>query len=507
MMIDDHSRPMLARGVRMHTDPLTGSPVLLYPEGVLPMESTLHDILRLCSGRRNVGDIISTLVEEYESDHITCRREVFECLDELFASMLIVCPSHQSEMESAESPMPRGPSRSGAIAAAKKLDKSGVLAFRPYLLLAELTHRCPLHCPYCSNPAGPADGTELSTAEWCRIIEAAGKLGVLHIGFSGGEPLQRTDLVTLVAASREAGLYSNLITSAAGLTPRRAEELKAAGLDSVQISFQSDQETLANSIAGTTAHKRKLEAASLVRALGFPLTANVVLHRANISRVGEIISFAENLGAERLELANTQYYGWAFQNRSALLPTREQIERAAQITAAARQALRGIMEILFVIPDYYTERPKPCMHGWGSRFLTVNPSGDVLPCPTAGVIKDMRFENIRTHSLRWIWQYSEAFNRFRGTGWMPLPCLECEFREADFGGCRCQAALIAGDANVTDPACSLSPHRKRLSEFVASLQGADSAEWTSPRNSAGISFRQNPTRKDAGLPAAYLDQG
>ena len=308
---------------------------------------------------------------------------------------------------------------------------------RPYSLLAEVTHRCPLHCPYCSNPLQlAASAKELTTEAWKRVIEEAADMGVLHIGFSGGEPLQRADLTELVAASRSAGLYSNLITSAIGLNRSRAEALKAAGLDSVQISFQSDQAPLADRIAGTTSHARKLEAAQMVRELGFPLTVNVVLHRGNIARIEEIIGLAEKLGAERLELANAQYYGWAFKNRAALLPTRAQIEKATEVASAAKKRLLGKMEILFVIPDYYSERPKACMHGWGNRHLTVNPTGDVLPCPTSGEIKGLRFENVREKSLGWIWAESDSFNRFRGTGWMPLPCRTCEFREIDFGGCR-----------------------------------------------------------------------
>src|SRR5712691_10294962 len=248
---------------------------------------------------------------------------------------------------------------------------------RPYSLLAEVTHRCPLHCDYWSNPtelASPRD--EPTTDEWKRVLDQAAELGVLHVGFSGGEPLQRADLAELVAAARAAGLYSNLITSSLGLNRRRAEELKEAGLDSVQISLQSDQQPLADGIAGASAHTKKLEAARMVRDLGFPLTINVVLHRANITRLEQIIALAESLGAERLELANTQYYGWAFRNRAALLPTRAQVEQATQITSAAKERLFGRMEILFVIPDYYSDRTKSCMNGWGNRHLTVNPAGD-----------------------------------------------------------------------------------------------------------------------------------
>lgn len=360
---------------------------------------------------------------------------------------------------------------------------------RPFSLLAEITHRCPLHCPYCSNPLQlVSQAGELTTGEWKRVLAEAADLGVLHVGFSGGEPLQRPDLVELVASARNAGLYSNLITSSLGLSRQRAEELKRAGLDSIQISFQSDEAGLADRIAGASTHSRKLQAAQLVRELGFPLTMNVVLHRGNIERLEQIISLAESLGAERLELANTQYYGWAFKNRAALLPTRFQVDEAVKIATAAKKRLLGKMEILFVIPDYYSDRPKPCMHGWGQKHLTVNPAGEVLPCPTAHEIKSLRFENVREKSLAWIWNESEAFSRFRGTEWMPDPCRSCEFREIDFGGCRCQAALITGDAAVTDPACQFSPNREKLTLFVESSQKTREA-FTS--NGEQVEFRQN----------------
>ena len=355
--------------------------------------------------------------------------------------------------------------------------------YRPYLLLAELTYRCPLHCPYCSNPVRYPEGKELGTAEWQRVFREAAEMGVLHAGLSGGEPLQRADLPELVATAHEAGLYTNLITSAASLTEARLGQLRDAGLDNIQISFQSDQESTANRIAGTNLHRLKLAAAQMARAAGFPLTVNVVLHRQNIERLAEIIEMAESLQAERLELANTQYYGWAFRNRGALLPTRAQIADAARTVSQHRQRLLGQMRILFVTPDYYSDRPKPCMDGWGSRYMTVNPVGEVLPCPTAGEIKELRFDNVREHSLDWIWNESAAFNRFRGTDWMPLPCRECEFREIDFGGCRCQAALLAGDASLTDPACALSPYREKLTAFVESAQGSQAPDFE---------YRQNP---------------
>src|SRR3954454_14018359 len=352
---------------------------------------------------------------------------------------------------------------------------------RPYALLAEITYRCPLHCPYCSNPvtvasAVPSGKTaesvalrtaiaatnngELTTEEWKRVISEAAVLGVLQIGFSGGEPLARRDLAELVCAAREAKLYTNLITSGIGLDYDRLCELRDAGLDSIQLSFQSDESRLADEIAGTRAHERKLDVATKIRAIGIPLSLNVVIHRRNIERLPQMIDLAEALGAERVELANVQFYGWAFRNRTALLPTREQVDRARDIATTAKARLAGKIDIFYVLPDYYETRPKPCLNGWGRRYLTVNPTGDVLPCPTASsAIPDLRFENVRSHALDWIWRDSESFNRFRGTEWMPEPCRSCPQKEIDFGGCRCQAALLTENAANTDPVCKFSPSR------------------------------------------------
>jgi pyrroloquinoline quinone biosynthesis protein E len=330
---------------------------------------------------------------------------------------------------------------------------------------------------------------ELETAEWKRVFQEAALLGVLHLGLSGGEPLLRRDLPELIAAAREAGLYSNLITSAVGLDLARARQLRGSGLDSVQISFQADEETLADSIAGTRAHRQKLGAAAAVVEAGLPLSLNVVLHRGNIERLPAVISLAETLGAQRLELANVQYYGWAMLNRNGLLPTRAQVEAAFAVGESAKQRLAGSMEIVYVLPDYFEDRPKPCMQGWGQRYLTVNPVGQVLPCPNAGSIPDMEFENVRRRSLAEIWHESASFNRFRGQDWMPLPCRECPEREVDFGGCRCQAALLTGDPNATDPVCGLSLHHSLLQKFVdEATAGSENHSWRA---------RQNPTAEVA----------
>jgi pyrroloquinoline quinone biosynthesis protein E len=359
------------------------------------------------------------------------------------------------------------------------------IAERPYAMLAELTYRCPLHCPYCSNPVRSEYPGELNTEQWARVIREAANLGVLQIGFSGGEPLQRNDLVALVRDARQAGLYTNLISSGLGLTENRAKLLAETGLDNIQISFQAAEGELADSIAGVrNAHAQKLQAVRLIRELGIGLSLNVVLHRFNIGQLAQIIDFAESLGGTRLELASTQYYGWAFRNRSLLIPTRDQVDAATRVVLAARRRLRGVMEILYILPDYFTGRPKPCMNGWGRRYLTVNPSGSVLPCPTAWEIPGLVFDNIREQSLAWIWKESVSFNRFRGTQWMQEPCRSCPQREIDFGGCRCQAALLTGDPAQTDPACEFSPHHVVVREAI----GLHSESSAVP----DLLFRQNP---------------
>ena len=347
---------------------------------------------------------------------------------------------------------------------------------RPFGLLAELTYACPLQCPYCSNPLNLRDyRDELTTRQWRKVITEAGDLGVLQLHLSGGEPLQRRDLADIVRFASERGLYTNLITSGLGLSPRRAELLRTAGLDHVQISIQADERALSDRIAGIPSFERKLTAARLVKKLGWPLTLNVVLHRHNIDRIGRIVHLAEELGADRIELANTQYYGWAQRNREALLPSRDQLERAEEVVRAARMRLGGRMEMIYVVPDYYSRYPKPCMGGWGRRQLTVLPNGDVLPCPTAHALPLPR-ASVLEHSLEWIWECSPLFERFRGTDWMPEPCLSCARRDLDFGGCRCQAFQLTGDAARTDPVCHLSPDHRIVAKAV---QAAN--EVTRPR--------------------------
>lgn len=339
---------------------------------------------------------------------------------------------------------------------------------RPMALLAELTYLCPLKCPYCSNPLELARyREELSTEEWLRVLREAAELGVIHIHFSGGEPLARADLEEIIREARRLELYSNLSTGATLADEARLARLREAGLDALQISVLDVEPESNDRLAGAASFEKKKAAARAAKRLGFPLTLNIVLHRQNLDRIGRIIAMAEEWGADKLELAHTQYVGWAFRNRDALLPTREQVERAAESVESARVRAAGNMEILHVMPDYFQDRPKACMHGWGRVFMTVAPDGAALPCPTAREIPGIDFPNVRTSSLSDIWERSTAFLRFRGTDWMPDPCRTCDRREIDFGGCRCQAFLVTGDAAATDPVCALSPNRLRIDETLA----------------------------------------
>jgi pyrroloquinoline quinone biosynthesis protein E len=345
----------------------------------------------------------------------------------------------------------------------------------PLLLIAELSYKCPLHCPYCSNPlsiGSSAYRNELATEDWNRAIREASDLGVLQLALTGGEPLVRKDVEELARVSRETGIYSSLITAGTPFTRSRAEALKEAGLDHVQISIQDSDPIEADRIAGTKAFSKKIDAAKLARELGFPLTINVVLHRQNLDRIETIIELAVELGAVRLELANTQYQGWAAINTTALMPTHEQLAAGEAAVIRARERLGASMQILWVLPDYYEEFPKPCMGGWGSDAILITPNGDVMPCQAAASIPGMVFDNIREKSLSEIWFESEAFERFRGTAWMPEPCRSCPLdrQEIDFGGCRCQALALTGDPANVDPVCTFSPHHKLISDAVEAAQ-------------------------------------
>ena len=334
---------------------------------------------------------------------------------------------------------------------------------RPYTLIAELTYRCPLRCPYCSNPMDYlAHNSELSTEEWSRVFEQAEELGVVQLHLTGGEPLARKDLELLAARAREVGLYVNLVTSGIPLSRERLEGLARAGVDHVQVSVQSSRAALADEVAGYAGHAKKLDVMRWVKELELPLTMNVVLHRANLDEIDELVALAEEVGADRLELANTQYLNWALANRDVLLPTRAQIERAAAKAAPHRERLRGRMDVLFVKPDYFGATPKACMDGWARRFVQVVPDGRVVPCHAATSITSLTFDNVRARSLADIWESSPALLAYRGEAWMPEPCRSCDKRAIDFGGCRCQTFALTGDAAATDPACQLSVHRTAI---------------------------------------------
>ncbi len=346
----------------------------------------------------------------------------------------------------------------------------------PTTLLAELTHRCPLHCPYCSNPIElvRAEG-ELSTADWLRVLGQARALGVLQLGLSGGEPLVRRDLETISTEARALGLYTTLVTSGLGLTRKRAEALRAAGLEHVQISLQDSETARAERIAGVSSVQQKAAAAALVKELGFAFSINVVLHRANIDRVGALIAIAADLGADRLELANTQYYGWGLRNREALMPSRAQVAAAERTVREARERHRGGLRITYVLPDYHGVYPKPCYGGWGRSYIVVAPDGSALPCHGASGIAGMTFDNVRDRSLDWIWHESPAFRAYRGEDWMRPPCRTCARRTVDFAGCRCQAFALTGDAAATDPVCALAPGRPIIDAAVGAADGAAAA--------------------------------
>jgi pyrroloquinoline quinone biosynthesis protein E len=366
----------------------------------------------------------------------------------------------------------------------------------PLWLLAELTYRCPLHCVFCYNPIDFAQQTdELSTDDWLRVLRQGRELGAVQCGLSGGEPLLRDDLETIVAEARRLGYYTNLLTSGVGLTAERARALKQAGLDHVQLSFQDSTREMNDFLSHTKTFELKSRVAQTIKGQGWPMVMNVVIHRMNIDHIDRIIGMAAELGAEYLELANTQYYSWAFQNRDALLPTRAQLKAAEAVTDAWRARLGDRMRIFFVAPDYHEGQPKKCVNGWGSMFLTVAPDGTALPCHTAKMLPGLEFPNVREHGLREIWFESEGFNRYRGTGWMKEPCSTCEHREQDLGGCRCQAFLLAHDPTAADPVCVKSPHHAQVVEAVERAEsGAASPTATEhplvfrdPKNSRRLS--------------------
>jgi PqqA peptide cyclase len=358
----------------------------------------------------------------------------------------------------------------------------------PLVLVAEVTHRCPLHCVYCSNPLElTGRHGELSAEAWTDICQQAAAMGVLQADFTGGEPLARADLAQLIRGAREAGLYASLITSGVPLDEGRLAELVAAGLDHFQLSFQGAGEESAKEFSGTRTHAQKRRVAEWVKRYRVALTLNFVIHRQNLDELDEMLALTDQIGPQRVEFAHVQYYGWAFQNRARLLPTREQIDRSIDILTRAGERMRGRTRVEYVVPDYYAKYPKACMGGWGRKVMLVKPDGDVLPCHAANVLPGMAFENVRKRSLRAIWENSDAFERFRGGDWMQEPCRSCDRRAQDFGGCRCQALLLAQDAAATDPVCSLAPRRKLVDAILAEANGLGRAGETS-----SWAYRPNP---------------
>ena len=365
---------------------------------------------------------------------------------------------------------------------------------KPLWLLAELTYRCPLQCPYCSNPVEIAKyNNELSTEDWIRVLQQARKMGATQLGFSGGEPLVRRDLEDLIREARGLGYYTNLITSGVGMDADRVEKFKEAGLDHIQISFQASNEELNNYLGGTKSFQHKQEMARVVKEFEYPMVLNIVLHRKNVDQIRDILDMTVDLNADYVELASTQYYGWSRVNIEQLLPTRDQLARAEIVAKEYQEKMKDRMKIIYVIPDYFENRPKACMNGWGSIFLTIAPDGSALPCHAAAQLPGLEFPNVREHSIDEIWNGSDAFNKFRGFDWMQEPCRSCPEKEKDFGGCRCQAYMLTGDATNADPVCDKSPHHGTLH---ADVDRIDSLSGTKEFESKPLVFRNMRNSKD-----------
>lgn len=453
----------MAPGVRLRVDQLSGKTLALRAEQGFELQGSAGSILRLCGSGLTVEGIVDQLVDEHRD---ASRARILDDVRRLLGQLV-----HRGIV------LVDGPEQPGASwATAKSLSGSDVgegpdtrdasrlpHEIRPYTLVAELTYRCPLRCAYCSNPVRlTAMGPELDTAAWSRVFGEAEALGVVQVTLTGGEPLVRPDLERLVASARQRDLYCTLITSGIPLVKERLARLKAAGLEAVQLSIQDIDPQTARRIAGVDALLEKKRVAGWIRDLGLPLTLNIVLHRENLARLPGLIAMAEELGVQRLELAHVQYLGWALVNRSVLLPTAAMIGEARTTIAEARERLAGRMEIVAVLPDYFSDWPRACMDGWGHRYLIVAPDGRVLPCHAAHTLPGLAFENVATRPLAEIWGESAAFSRFRGEAWMKEPCRTCDRRDVDFGGCRCQAYHLTGDATVADPACLLSPRHDAI---------------------------------------------
>ena len=365
---------------------------------------------------------------------------------------------------------------------------------RPLWLLAELTYRCPLQCPYCSNPVEMAKyKNELSTDDWIRVMQQARKMGATQLGFSGGEPLVRKDLEVLIKEARSLGYYTNLITSGVGMDEKRILAFKEAGLDHIQISFQPSHDELNNYIGGTTSFQHKYDMARLVKEKEYPMVLNIVLHRKNVDQIKDILDMTVDLNADYVELASTQYYGWSRVNIDQLLPTKEQLIHAESVAREYQEKMKDKMKIIYVIPDYFENRPKKCMNGWGNIFLTIAPDGSALPCHAAGQLPGLEFPNVRDHGSDWIWNDSPDFNQFRGTSWMQEPCKSCDEKHKDLGGCRCQAYMLTGDATNADPVCDKSPFHETLHNDVKRI---DKLSGNKEFESKPLVFRNMKNSKD-----------
>ncbi|MET7427175.1 pyrroloquinoline quinone biosynthesis protein PqqE [Dactylosporangium sp. NPDC005555] len=440
--------PGLSRGVRLLWDPVRERHALVYPEGALLLDPVAADIVRACDGRRDAAGIVAVLARDYSG---VAEADVGQFLADLTTRRLLVTAGRPAHAEVV----------AGSPAAA-------VPHPLPTGLLAELTYRCPLRCTYCSNPIElAAYRAELDTGQWHDLLEQARVAGVLQVHLSGGEPLLRPDLPAVVAHARRLGLYTNLVTSGVPLTAETLTALVDAGLDHLQLSVQDAERADADLVAGARVHDRKLAAAELIRGSGLPLTVNVVLHAGNLARLTAIAELAVALGAERLELAHTQFYGWGLRNRATLLPSPAQVDAAGVAVAEVHRRFGDTVEVVYVEPDYHTGRAKPCMNGWGSRQLVVAPNGDVLPCLAAAQLPGFPIPSVRNDRLIDIWNDAPAFNAFRGTAWMAEPCRSCALREVDFGGCRCQAFQLTGDPAATDPACRFSPRHEDVAGIAA----------------------------------------
>ncbi|MCH2038252.1 MAG: pyrroloquinoline quinone biosynthesis protein PqqE [Rickettsiales bacterium] len=449
----------LAEGVRLHRASVRHQFVLLIPEKALVLDDTGHAIIELMDGKRSLHALIQILAERYKVSSKDVETDVIEFVRKLDQHLCL-----------AKKPLT-------ALERTSKKDGTDSL---PVALLAELTHRCPLACPYCSNPLLlKSKSDELTTQDWLRVFREARDLGVLHVHLSGGEPVVRPDLVEFVSALTHLGIYSNLITSGIGLTQQKVHALKNAGLGHLQLSLQGINAQSSDKIAGYKGgFEKKLQAIEWINDAEIPLTLNAVCHRHNMDDIADIIDMAVGLGARRLEIATVQFHGWAASNTMQLMPTQDQVSRAEALIKKARIKLRGTLVIDYVMADYYASYPKPCMGGWGRMGLNIDPAGNVLPCHAAETIPGLVFDNVKDKSLSEIWHNSDAFNAFRGDDWMQEPCRSCELKERDFGGCRCQALSIAGNASATDPVCFKSPHRHKIDATIHTV--ANTSDTSQP---------------------------